>query len=379
MPHDVFVSYSSEDKPTADAVCATLEGRGVRCWIAPRDVLPGMDWGAAIIDAIAASRAMVLVYSASANDSQQIKREVERAVNRGIAVIPFRIQDVPMSKTLEYFISTPHWLDALTLPLQQHIDRLAETTRMILEQEGVALATPPTPSRAAPVQPIAPPVTSSKEIARGIGRWMTGGSTAPTLAQVFVPQSDMVANVGLIAATAIGVAILAQIHLGPIWLQPLAILLAGAVLGSKNAALAALAYIVLGIVGLPVFGGGLSAWSEPEFRAPYAQLALGYLVGLIAGAFAVGWLAERRAWDRRYPTAALLGLIGVLALYLPGLIWVEIVALFMRRTEAATDLLPSLPMLVITVIVMAIGLPRAWVWVQSRQNPRPEPEPEPAV
>jgi hypothetical protein len=41
MPHDVFVSYSSDDKPTADAVCATLENKGIRCWIAPRDILPG--------------------------------------------------------------------------------------------------------------------------------------------------------------------------------------------------------------------------------------------------------------------------------------------------------------------------------------------------
>ena len=80
MPHDVFVSYSSDDKPTADAVCATLENRGIRCWIAPRDILPGVDWGGAIIEAINPTRAMVLVYSAKANDSPQIKREVERAV-----------------------------------------------------------------------------------------------------------------------------------------------------------------------------------------------------------------------------------------------------------------------------------------------------------
>jgi TIR domain len=129
MAHDVFVSYSSGDKPTADAICATLENRGIRCWIAPRDILPSMDWGAAIVDAINASRVMVLVYSAKANDSPQIKREVERAVNRGLAVIPFRIEDVPMSTTLEYFMSMPHWLDALSPPLQDHLDRLVDRTR----------------------------------------------------------------------------------------------------------------------------------------------------------------------------------------------------------------------------------------------------------
>jgi len=116
MAHDVFVSYSTKDKPTADAICAALEANGIRCWIAPRDILPGSDWGEAIIDAIHACRAMVLVFSGSSNASSQIKREIERAVNVGIPVLPFRIEDVLPSKTLEYFISTQHWLDALTPP-----------------------------------------------------------------------------------------------------------------------------------------------------------------------------------------------------------------------------------------------------------------------
>ena len=50
MAHDVFISYSTKDKPTADAACAALEAKGIRCWIAPRDILPGSDWGEAIID-----------------------------------------------------------------------------------------------------------------------------------------------------------------------------------------------------------------------------------------------------------------------------------------------------------------------------------------
>jgi phage FluMu protein Com len=49
-PFDVFLSYSSKDKPTADAACAVLEARGLRCWIAPRDIIPGKEWGAAIVE-----------------------------------------------------------------------------------------------------------------------------------------------------------------------------------------------------------------------------------------------------------------------------------------------------------------------------------------
>jgi len=52
MAHDVFISYSSKDKSVADAVCATLEGRKIRCWIAPRDVSPGDSWAASIVKSI---------------------------------------------------------------------------------------------------------------------------------------------------------------------------------------------------------------------------------------------------------------------------------------------------------------------------------------
>jgi hypothetical protein len=132
MAHDVFVSHSAKDKATADAVCAVLESHGIRCWVAPRDILPGQDWGGSIIKAINGARAMVLVFSANANTSRQIKLEVERAVNKGIPVIPLRIEDVAPTETLEYFISTPHWLDAFTPPLERHLEYLAEVARKIV-------------------------------------------------------------------------------------------------------------------------------------------------------------------------------------------------------------------------------------------------------
>jgi len=56
MPRDVFVSYSSQDKPVADAICACIEESGVEVWIAPRNILPPRSYGEAIIDAIAAAR-----------------------------------------------------------------------------------------------------------------------------------------------------------------------------------------------------------------------------------------------------------------------------------------------------------------------------------
>lgn len=157
MAHDVFISYSSKDKPVADTVCAGLEGRGIRCWTAPRDILPGVDWGAAIIDAITGAKVMVLIFSGNANSSSQIKREVERAVAKGVKILPFRIEDVPMSKNLEYFISTPHWLDALTRPLEGHIERLADTVRLLAARDSRQGLSPSVPGQPTPWAPGPPP------------------------------------------------------------------------------------------------------------------------------------------------------------------------------------------------------------------------------
>jgi hypothetical protein len=130
--HDIFISYSHEDKPIADAICASLESENIRCWIAPRDVLPGEDYPAAIINAIEACRIMVLVFSSKSNSSDHVTRELTKAVSSGAIIIPFRIEDIPLSKNMEYLIGIPHWLDALTPPLEQHIDRLVQTIKVLL-------------------------------------------------------------------------------------------------------------------------------------------------------------------------------------------------------------------------------------------------------
>jgi TolB-like protein/Flp pilus assembly protein TadD len=126
MPHDVFISYATKDKQIADAVCAAVEARGFRCWIAPRDVRAGMPYGEAIIDAIQGSRVMVVVFSSNANASTHIPKEVECATTDGVTIIPFRVENVVPTKSLNYFLASLHWLDALTTPLEPHLQRLTE-------------------------------------------------------------------------------------------------------------------------------------------------------------------------------------------------------------------------------------------------------------
>jgi len=132
MPFDAFISYSTSDKIAADTTCAMLERAGVRCWIAPRDVRPGAEYAASIIDAIDQCRVMVLIFSSNANASNQIHREIERAASKGLPIIPVRIEDVIPTKSLEYFLGPIHWLDALTQPLEKHLEHLSQTVRAIL-------------------------------------------------------------------------------------------------------------------------------------------------------------------------------------------------------------------------------------------------------
>lgn len=143
MSKYVFISYAVEDREVADAICELLESSGRRCWIAPRDILPGNDWGESIIDAINNSKLMVLVYSDHAIRSLQIKREIERASSKGVTIVPFRIEDVPISKSLEYYLSDVYWIDALSLPLVPHLQLLREVIGRLVEAPATAPASLP--------------------------------------------------------------------------------------------------------------------------------------------------------------------------------------------------------------------------------------------
>jgi len=131
---DIFISYSSKDRHIADAVCAALESRKIRCWIAPRDISAGKVWAAAILEGIDDSRALVLIYSGNSNTSAQVLREVDRAVNRTLPILPFRIEDAAMSKEMEYYIGASHWLDAIDGTQEKHIDTLCEAVARLLTE-----------------------------------------------------------------------------------------------------------------------------------------------------------------------------------------------------------------------------------------------------
>ena len=130
--HDVFISFAQVDKPVADAACAKLESRNIRCWIAPRDVSPGKNFPEAIVEGISGSRIMVLIFSSHSNKSQHVIRELTTALKKELIIIPFRIENVEPTKSMEYLIGIPHWLDAINPPLERHLEVLVSTIQKFL-------------------------------------------------------------------------------------------------------------------------------------------------------------------------------------------------------------------------------------------------------
>ena len=87
------------------------------------------------MDGIKSSKIFILVYSSSSNTSKQVIREVDRAVHLGLPVINVRLEDVPLSKQLEYYLSSVQWLDAKTSPSEEHISRLSKVVKMMLSKD----------------------------------------------------------------------------------------------------------------------------------------------------------------------------------------------------------------------------------------------------
>ncbi|MBR0661519.1 toll/interleukin-1 receptor domain-containing protein, partial [Neoroseomonas oryzicola] len=136
MPHDVFLSYASADRAAADAVCAALETRGIVCWMAPRDVPAGADWGEAILTAIGRAHAMVLILSRNTASSVHVRNEVVTAVSQSLALVPVRIEDCQPGGALRLHLAGSHWLNVYPPPVEQHAEALAVGVRLALAADA---------------------------------------------------------------------------------------------------------------------------------------------------------------------------------------------------------------------------------------------------
>ena len=191
MAHDVFISHSTSNRPVANAVCAALESIGIRCWIAPRDVMPGRSYSGEITRAIQQSRAFVLIFSEHSNNSEQVLREVQLAANSRLHIVQFRIDPVSPSDDLEYYLSGPHWLDAVTPPLDGHLDQLKSSMKALLALPAAGSA-----DKAPPIAPVNRPPPPAQNI--------PPSTTAPAVAAQPSPAVWKWVALGVAALAALG-------------------------------------------------------------------------------------------------------------------------------------------------------------------------------
>lgn len=116
----------------ANEVCQRLETSGFACWIAPRDVMPGADWSEAIVQAIADTQILLLIFSSASNASEPVKNEVVTAADLRKQIVPFRIEDTAPAAALKFHLASRHWLDGFEPPLEPHLARLVSSLGAIL-------------------------------------------------------------------------------------------------------------------------------------------------------------------------------------------------------------------------------------------------------
>jgi uncharacterized protein YecT (DUF1311 family) len=140
MPKKVFISFSSKDLKTATAICGALEARGHPCWMSSRDVMPGENYQGAIVRAIREAGVMVLVFSANANNSDEIKKEMSLASQSRTMVIPVRSEDVLPSEDFTYELATRQWID-MFIDWEQAIEKLSRQIEVAVPREENAART----------------------------------------------------------------------------------------------------------------------------------------------------------------------------------------------------------------------------------------------
>lgn len=131
---EVFISYEKESKDIADELVFTLEKNGKKCWYAPRDVV--VSYASDIIEAISKSRLFIILLNGKSSYSKHVLNEMECAYkyfkeDKNI-IIPFKVDNLPISNDMEYYIQRIQYIDAYSIPLSDAIKNLEEKIEKIL-------------------------------------------------------------------------------------------------------------------------------------------------------------------------------------------------------------------------------------------------------
>ncbi len=155
MSAPVFITHSSRDYKQSRTIVDVLEKNGIPCWISERDIGAGDNYGDAIVDAIENAKAMVLVFSANANNSDEIKKEIALASQRKLTVVPIRIEDATPSKAFRYELITRNWIDAFP-DWNQAMETLTRRVSVIVNGAEARLPEPVPKPKPTPTPRISP-------------------------------------------------------------------------------------------------------------------------------------------------------------------------------------------------------------------------------
>ncbi len=187
---------------------------------------------------------------------------------------------------------------------------------------------------------------------------------AETLTGAWLAPVDWVKSVALVVAFSLLIALSAQVVIPlpftpiQITLQTFAVLLTGALLGSRLGALAVAAYLVEGALGLPFFKGGNGGWLYLVF-SPTA----GYLLAFLPAAFVTGWLAER-GWDRKFLSAAAAIALGSIVVLFGG--WLGLLRFYPAGQAFALGVAPFIVGDIVKIALTAAALPSGWALLRRK-------------
>jgi biotin transport system substrate-specific component len=186
-----------------------------------------------------------------------------------------------------------------------------------------------------------------------------------TLIAAALEPLDWTRAVSLVFAFSLLTALAAQIviPIGPVPItgQTFAVLLTGALLGSRLGAMAMIVYLVEGASGLPFFAGGMSG--IPHLLGPRG----GYLVAFPAAAFITGAFAEH-GWDKRFLTAAASMAIGSAVILLSGWVWFALLTNTSLSASFPLTVLKFIPGDIIKILLAAAVLPSGWALLRRRAS-----------
>jgi len=139
MEQEVFISHSSKNADTAIAICQALERAGIGCWIAPRNIPTGTQYGEQIMKGIRQCKVFLLVFSDAVNYSDNVQKELERASFLKKSITPFRIEKVSMNDNIDYFLGGLQWLDAVQDD-EEFADLISAISKLLGKDDNVKIA-----------------------------------------------------------------------------------------------------------------------------------------------------------------------------------------------------------------------------------------------